>query len=228
MALERSATIKPDCAATALITVLISGRGSNLKSLIENQNGYRVAAVVSNNPQAAGLELAAHYKIPSFIVARESYSSLAEFKAGVLAAVMETNPDFVALAGFMMMLSPQFIAEFEGRLINIHPSLLPELSGLNTHARAVSAGVKRHGCSAHFVDAGLDTGPLIAQSALELLPNDDATSAAARVLTLEHVLYTWVLSRLACGDIRLHGRSVYYSAETISAANERGFIIFQQ
>ena len=147
MALERSATIKPDCAATVLITVLISGRGSNLKSLIENQNGYRVAAVVSNNPQAAGLELAAHYKIPSFIVARESYSSLAEFKAGVLAAVMETNPDFVALAGFMMMLSPQFIAEFEGRLINIHPSLLPELSGLNTHARAVSAGVKRHGCS---------------------------------------------------------------------------------
>jgi phosphoribosylglycinamide formyltransferase-1 len=137
-----------------------------------------------------------------------------------------TRPVIVALAGFMMVLQPEFIAAFQGRLINIHPSLLPQFAGLDTHARAVESKVRFHGCSVHFVDVGVDTGPLIAQASLELSPEDDAHTAAARVLILEHALYPWVLSHLARGDIALSGSSVHYSDAVLHEATQRGFDVF--
>jgi|LakMenEpi03Aug12_release.lakeMendotaPanAssembly.Ray.scaffolds.fasta_scaffold14520_5 phosphoribosylglycinamide formyltransferase-1 len=208
------------------VSVLISGRGSNLKSLHENRLGYGVKAVISNRPDAGGLEYAKSQGIPTKVVQREHYPSLAAFKAAVLAATAETEPDLVALAGFMMVLQPEFIEHFYGRLINIHPSLLPQFPGLETHERAVAAKVRHHGCSVHFVDGGVDTGPLIAQSSLALNRADTAHDAAARVLALEHALYPWVLSHLALGGITLSGRTVQYSPEVEREATQRGFLIF--
>ena len=208
------------------ISVLISGRGSNLKSLIENQDTYRVSAVLSNKADAGGLEIARQHGIPTVVVERASFPSLSDFKSAVLAAVKETQPDLVALAGFMMVLQPEFTDAFRGRLVNIHPSLLPQFPGLDTHARAVESGVRHHGCSVHFVDAGIDTGPLIAQASLELSPTDDARSAAARVLTLEHALYPWVLTNISNGGIALEDSIVTYDERTLHEANQRGFSIF--
>lgn len=208
------------------VTVLISGRGSNLKSLHENRDAYRITAVLSNRVDAGGLKYAQESGIRTAVVERESYPSLAAFKAAVLQETLETKPDIVALAGFMMVLQPEFIAAFQGRLINIHPSLLPQFAGLDTHARAVESKVRFHGCSVHFVDAGVDTGPLIAQASLELSPEDDAHTTAARVLILEHALYPWVLSHLARGDIALSGSSVHYSDAVLREATQRGFDVF--
>lgn len=208
------------------ITVLISGRGSNLKSLHENRDSYRITSVLSNRADAAGLQYARESGIRTSVVERESYPSLAAFKEAVLQAALATKPDIVALAGFMMVLQPEFIAAFPGRLINVHPSLLPQFPGLDTHARAVESKVRHHGCSVHFVDAGVDTGPLIAQASLELSPDDDAHSAAARVLTLEHALYPWVLSHIARGDISLKDRAVEYSSSALHEATQRGFDVF--
>lgn len=208
------------------VSVLISGRGSNLKTLHENRLGYRVKAVLSNRPDAGGLKYAESQGIPTKVLQREHYPNLAAFKAAVLAAAAETEPDLVALAGFMMVLQPEFIEHFYGRLINIHPSLLPQFPGLETHERAVAAKVRHHGCSVHFVDSGVDTGPIIAQSSLELNRADTAHDAAARVLALEHALYPWVLSHLALGGITLSGRTVQYSPEVEREATQRGFLIF--
>lgn len=208
------------------VSVLISGRGSNLKSLHENRRGYRVTTVLSNRADAAGLEYARSQGIPTVVVTRDDHSSLLAFKAAVLEATLSSKPDLVALAGFMMVLQPDFIEAFSGRLINIHPSLLPEFSGLDTHARAVSARVSRHGCSVHFVDSGVDTGPLIAQAALDLKPEDTASSAATRVLALEHALYPWALSSLASGEISLQGRSVRYSDSARREAEANRYTIF--
>lgn len=208
------------------VTVLISGRGSNLKSLHENRCGYRITTVISNRADAGGLEYARSHGIETVVVQREEYPNLSAFKAAVLEATARSNPDLVALAGFMMVLQPEFTERFTGRLLNIHPSLLPEFPGLDTHARAVEAKVARHGCSVHFVDSGVDTGPLIAQASIDLAPSDTASSAAARVLTLEHALYPWALSKLAQGEIALLGRSVTYSEPSVREAAERGFNIF--
>lgn len=208
------------------VTVLISGRGSNLTSLHDNRASYRITAVLSNRADAGGLKYAQESGIRTAVVERESYPSLAAFKAAVLQETLETKPDIVALAGFMMVLQPEFITAFQGRLINIHPSLLPQFAGLDTHARAVESKVRFHGCSVHFVDVGVDTGPLIAQASLELSPEDDAHTAAARVLILEHALYPWVLSHLARGDIALSGSSVHYSDAVLHEATQRGFDVF--
>ena len=208
------------------VTVLISGRGSNLKSLIENREGYRVTSVLSNKADAGGLQIARENGIPTAVVPRDSFASLVEFKQGVLKAVRETKPDLVALAGFMVVLQPEFIKAFEGRLLNIHPSLLPQFPGLDTHARAVESKVRHHGCTVHFVDTGVDTGPLVAQGSVELSPSDDATVAGARVLAVEHVLYPWVLSKVAQGEITLNGRSVEYSERAVHEATLQGFSLF--
>ena len=210
----------------AAVTVLISGRGSNLKALIEHQEGYRIGAVIANKRDAGGLQFANEHGIPSVIVERESSQTLADFKAAVLEATLATRPNFVALAGFMLVLQPKFIEAFKGRIINIHPSLLPQFPGLDTHARAVESGVRHHGCTVHYVDTGVDTGPLIAQASLELRPSDDAHSAAARVLTLEHALYPWALSCIARGEIQLEGSTVVYSEVAEHEARRRGFEIF--
>ena len=208
------------------ITVLISGRGSNLKALIQHQSGYRVTHVISDKADAGGLSLAREIGIPTTVVERVQFSNLADFKAGVLEAVQSTKPDIVALAGFMVVLQPAFIEAFLGRLVNIHPSLLPLYPGLHTHQRALEAKASQHGCTAHYVDAGIDTGPLIAQASVEVLPTDTPDSLSARVLTREHLMYPWVISRVVSGDITLEGKTVRYSPRVAREAAEKGLTLF--
>lgn len=205
------------------VTVLISGRGSNLKALIERAQGYRITTVLSNVADAGGLEIAREHGIPTMTVLRSSFSTLADFKRGVLDAVRETKADIVALAGFMMVLQPEFIAAFPKKIINIHPALLPKFPGLDTHARAVEAGEKTHGCTVHLVDAGIDTGPIVAQGAVDVLPTDDPHTLSVRVLSVEHRLYPWTLSMIARGEITLRGGEVVYSPCAIEEAREQGF-----
>lgn len=192
-------------------------------ALHEKAIGYRIGAVVSNKPDAAGLEWARNRGIPTRALSRGAYESIAAFKDAILAEVVRTNPSFVALAGFMMLVPPSFIEAFAGRLVNIHPSLLPKFPGLDTHARALAADETEHGCTVMFVDNGVDTGPVIAQCAVPVKTGDTAETLAARTLEKEHELYPWVISHLALGNIRLEGRTVRYSAKAQAEAVERGF-----
>ncbi len=210
---------------TSSVVVLISGRGSNLKALVERARGYSVTCVISNKSDAAGLTWAKERGIDVCVVAREDFSSLAEFKAGVLEAVSAAKADFVALAGFMVVLQPDFIGRFHGRLINIHPSLLPKYPGLHTHQRAIDAGERTHGCTVHFVDEGVDTGAVIAQGVVDITPGETAESLAEKTIAVEHRLYPWVMARLASGDIRCEGGGVVYSDLARSEASADGFIL---
>ena len=208
------------------VTVLLSGRGSNLKALIQQQSGYRIGHVITDKADAGGLAIADEAKIPTTVVTRERFASLADFKRGILDAVQNTNPHVVALAGFMVLVQPEFVEAFEGRLINIHPALLPKFPGLHTHARALDARETEHGCTVHFVDAGVDTGPLIAQASVSVLSDDTPDTLAARVIVQEHALYPWTLRSVAQGNIRLEGRTVLYSDTSRTEAREHGFTIF--
>jgi phosphoribosylglycinamide formyltransferase-1 len=208
------------------VTVLISGRGSNLKALIQHQSDYKIAHVISDRTDAGGLQWAVEAGIPTSIVSRSEFPSLAAFKAGLLAAVTATQPDLVALAGFMVVLQPEFIDAFHGRLVNIHPSLLPSFPGLHTHERALEAKVREHGCTVHFVDSGVDTGPLIAQSSVPVEDSDSPDTLAARVLGKEHALYPWIVRAIARGDIHLSGRTVMYSDSARAEAQQLGAKIF--
>lgn len=205
------------------VTVLISGRGSNLINLFNRARGYRIGAVVSNKRDAAGVAWARERAIPVTIVEREEYPSLSAFKDGVRDAVSATQPDLVALAGFMVVLPPTFIAAFQGRLVNIHPSLLPKFPGLDTHQRVIASGETQHGCTVHYVDAGVDTGAIIAQASLAVAPNDNPESLAERTLALEHELYPWVIGHLAGSEISLCNARVQYSSRVRQEAKERGF-----
>lgn len=192
----------------ARIVVLISGRGSNLKSIIAHQGAYEVAAIISDKADAAGLVVGKEEQIACFSFARENYSSKAAQKSAIYEKVREISPDFVALAGFMQIIEAAFVEEFFGKLVNIHPSLLPEFPGLHTHQRALDAGAKKHGCTVHYVDAGVDSGPIIAQASCCVLPEDNEHSLASRVLEIEHKLYPWALAQLAQGNIWIEGRTV--------------------
>jgi len=186
-----------------MLVILISGRGSNMQALLDA--GVPVAAVVSNEPQAQGLRIAAARGVATEVVAHRSYPSRETFDDALRKVVDRYAPRLVALAGFMRVLTPGFVAHYAGRMMNIHPSLLPAFPGLDTHARALAAGVKVHGCTVHFVTAELDHGPIIGQGALRVRPEDDAATLAARVLKLEHALYPravrWFMEeRLAVSD----------------------------
>lgn len=192
------------------IVVVISGRGSNMRALVEA--GLPIAAVVSNRADAAGLEFARARGIPALVVAHTAYPTRAAFDDALAAEVERFAPRLVALAGFMRILTPGFVRRFEGRLLNIHPSLLPAFPGLDTHARALAAGVKIHGATVHFVTAALDHGPIVIQAAVPVRPDDDETILAARVLAQEHRIYPraarWFLDgrlRLDGGQVRLQG-----------------------
>ena len=170
------------------IVILISGRGSNLRAMAEAALPARIAAVISNRADAAGLDYAGSRSIPTELIAHRDYASREAFDAALAAAVDRHAPDLVVLAGFMRILSTAFVTRFAGRLINIHPSLLPSYPGLDTHRRALHDGVKIHGCTVHFVTADLDHGPIIIQAAVPVLPHDDEASLAARVLAQEHLV----------------------------------------
>ena len=205
------------------IVVLISGRGSNMLRLLGCQGPYQVAAVVSNNPAALGVEAAAKAGVPTVVVPRSAFGSVAEQKRQIFERVKRLNPALVVLAGYMQILEPYFVAEFEGRIINIHPSLLPQFPGLDTHARALAAGCTQHGCTVHLVDAGVDTGSCIAQAVVQVEPGDSAQSLAERVQTAEHQLYPWVVAQIAAGNIILMGDAVRYTPQALADAHSRNF-----
>jgi phosphoribosylglycinamide formyltransferase-1 len=171
------------------MVVLISGRGSNMQSLVEARLPASVAAVISNRGDAVGLRYAAERGIATAVVDHRQYPSREAFDSALAAAIDAYLPDLVVLAGFMRVLTPAFVERYAGRLLNIHPSLLPAFPGLNTHARALAAGVKVHGATVHFVTAALDHGPIVVQAAVPVHADDDAQTLAARVLGQEHRIY---------------------------------------
>lgn len=181
------------------ITVLISGRGSNMCALHEaslsGQLSADISHVIANKPDAAGLQYARSHNIKTTVVDHTEYSSRDEFDQQLLGTIESSSPRLILLAGFMRKLTEAFTQHFESRLINIHPSLLPRHTGLNTHEKAILAGDRWHGCSVHFVTAELDAGPIIARSVVNVEKDDTQESLAARVLTKEHQLY-WRVAQL--------------------------------
>jgi phosphoribosylglycinamide formyltransferase-1 len=169
------------------VVVLISGRGSNMRALVDA--GLPVAAVISNVAGAAGLEAARARGIETRTVAHREHASREAFEAALAREIDAFQPRLVALAGFMRVLGAGFVERYRGRLLNIHPSLLPAFPGLDTHARALAAGVKLHGCTVHFVTAQVDHGPIVVQAAVRVRPGEGADTLAARVLAQEHVVY---------------------------------------
>jgi len=169
------------------VVVLISGRGSNLQAILDA--GLPVAAVISNVAGAGGLDIAARRGVPGLVVKHGDFPTREAFEAVLAAEIERFSPRLVAYAGFMRVVTAGFVERFAGRMLNVHPSLLPAFTGLHTHERALAAGVKLHGCSVHFVTAELDAGPIVIQAAVRVLPGDDAETLAARVLRQEHVVY---------------------------------------
>lgn len=198
------------------IVILISGRGSNMESLLHGATSgslpVRVAAVISNRPLAKGLETAAAMGIPTHVIDHTQFDSREGFDAAVAEVIDSVSPDLVVLAGFMRILSDGFVRRFEGRMINIHPSLLPSFPGLHTHRRALEAGVRVHGCTVHFVTPTLDHGPIIVQAVVPVLDGDDEVSLAQRVLTQEHQIYPMAVRWFAEGRLRLLDERVELTA----------------
>jgi phosphoribosylglycinamide formyltransferase 1 len=199
--------------------ILISGRGSNMVSLLDAGLPGTCTAVISNRADAAGLALAAARGIATLAIDHRGFAAREDFDAALAAEIERYTPDLVLLAGFMRILGDGFVRHFEGRLLNIHPSLLPAFPGIKTHARALAAGVRVHGCSVHFVTPALDGGPIIAQAAVPVQADDDEASLAARVLAEEHTLYPrvarWFLEsrlHLVDGRARLTGETAVAAA----------------
>jgi phosphoribosylglycinamide formyltransferase 1 len=183
------------------VAILISGRGSNMAALIEAARADDFPAaidlVIANKPEAGGLDVARRAGVAAEVVESRAYPSRQAFEAALQERLGAHRIELVCLAGFMRILSPTFVEGWLGRMINIHPSLLPQLRGLDTHARALAAGLKEHGCTVHLVEPELDAGPIIAQARVPVLPDDTADTLAARVLIEEHRLYPAALARLA-------------------------------
>jgi phosphoribosylglycinamide formyltransferase-1 len=188
------------------IVILISGRGSNMQAIVQaaqvQQWPARIAAVISNRADAEGLVFAAEQNIPTAVVASKNYPSRDEFDAVLQEKVDQFSPDIIVLAGFMRILTPQFVQYYAGRIVNIHPSLLPKYTGLHTHRRVLEAGDKEHGVTVHIVTSELDHGPILGQVCVPVLPNDTEASLASRVLAQEHILYPNVIRQFLAGEIK--------------------------
>lgn len=200
------------------IVILISGRGSNMEAIVQAcaTEGWpaRIAAVVSNRPDAGGLQFAQARGIATAVVDHKLHASREAFDAELARVVAGFAPDVLVLAGFMRILTPGFVQQFEGRMVNVHPSLLPAFTGLNTHRRAIEAGCKVAGATVHFVTPELDHGPIIAQAAVAVLPGDSEDTLAARVLAREHLLYPRAVRWLVSGQLRVeHGVVTHLSGE---------------
>ncbi|MBV8466565.1 MAG: phosphoribosylglycinamide formyltransferase [Burkholderiales bacterium] len=191
------------------IVILISGRGSNMQAIVEAAiPGARIAAVISNRPDAAGLAWAAERGIATVALDHKQYASREAFDEALAAAIDSHDAHLVVLAGFMRILTPAFTQRYEGRMLNIHPSLLPAFTGLHTHQRAIEAGCKLAGCTVHFVTAELDHGPIAAQAAVPVLDDDTEATLSARVLVEEHRLYPAVVKAFVEDRIRIEGLRV--------------------
>jgi len=192
---------------TCRIVVLLSGRGSNFQAIAEANLPVEIAAVISNRPRAAGLDYARSRGIPAIALDHTAHADRETFDARLADEIDRHQPDLVVLAGYMRILSPAFIARYEGRLLNIHPSLLPMYPGLKTHERALAEGVKIHGCTVHFVTAQLDHGPIVIQAAVPVRADDTTDTLAARVLAQEHRIYPQAIRWFAEGRlVNNHGR----------------------
>ena len=205
------------------IVILISGRGSNMELFLDAAASgalpVRVAAVLSNRPQAKGLEVAAAKGVTTRVVDHQGYSRREDFDVAMAAEIDSHAPDLVVLAGFMRILSDAFVEHYAGRLLNIHPSLLPAYPGLHTHRRALEDGVRVHGCTVHFVTPTLDHGPIVIQAAVPVLDGDDEDSLAARVLVQEHQIYPLAVRWFAEGRLRLQdGRVVFSTPQAAGSA----------
>ncbi len=185
--------------------VLISGGGSNLQSIIDNAEkiNLSIQCVVSNRPDVYGLERSAKANIPSCILDHKLFKSRRDFDQALMSVIDEHQPDIVILAGFMRILTDEFINKYQGRMLNIHPSLLPKYPGLNTHQQAIDASDTLHGASVHFVTKTLDGGPVIAQKKVKINPEESAETLAAKVLKQEHVLYPEVIHWYTQGRLKL-------------------------
>ena len=195
------------------VVVLISGGGTNLQSLIDHMSdkdaNYEIVGVISNRPDVKGLTRAERAGIPTRVVDHTAYPDRATFDKALAQAIDGFVPGLVVLAGFMRILTDEFVAHYAGRMVNIHPSLLPAFQGLHTHRRALEAGVSEHGASVHFVTGELDGGPLIAQARVSVASDDDEDSLAARVLQREHQLLPQVVRWFAAGELALRDGSVW-------------------
>ncbi len=188
--------------------ILISGRGSNMQAIVERQQAGELAidirAIISNRPDATGLEFAQQHGIHTEVVDHRPFSQRNEFDQRLQQAIDQHQPQLVILAGFMRILGPAFVAHYRGRMLNIHPSLLPKYTGLDTHSRAIAAGDTEHGASIHFVTEELDGGPLISQVSLPIQDHETAEPLSQRVLKEEHRLYPLAIHWFASGRLSLH------------------------
>lgn len=194
------------------IGILISGRGSNMESIIKScQNNYIpavVAIVISDNPDALGIKIAQSYNVPTEIIERKLFPSKEEFEKHIISLLNENEVKLICLAGFMRILSPLFVRTFSGRIMNIHPALLPSFPGLHAQRQALDYGVKISGATVHFVDEGVDTGPIIIQKAVEVLDNDTEESLSQRILQKEHQIYPKAIKLFFENKLIIDGRKV--------------------
>ncbi|WP_308024978.1 phosphoribosylglycinamide formyltransferase [Neisseria oralis] len=194
------------------IVILISGRGSNMQAIVNaGIPDVRIAAVLSNSATAAGLAWAADRGIPTDSLNHKDFASRGAFDQAMMEKIDAYQPDLVVLAGFMRILTPEFCTRYEGRLMNIHPSILPSFTGLHTHERALAAGCRVAGCTIHFVTSELDCGPIISQGVVPIFDNDTADDIAARVLKVEHRLFPQAVADFAAGRLKIEGNRVINS-----------------
>lgn len=203
------------------IVVLISGRGSNFLAIANaakregwEAEGVRLSLVLSNRPDAKGLDYAKDFKIDQAVVDHKSFASREEFEREMIRVIDPYEPSAIVLAGFMRVLTPVFINHYDGKILNIHPAILPLFKGLDTHARAIEAGVRIHGCTVHFASAELDSGAIVGQAAVPVVPTDTPDVLAERALKLEHILYPRCVKALAYGSVRLEDGRVMMDAAT--------------
>ncbi|MBT1445781.1 phosphoribosylglycinamide formyltransferase [Shewanella sp. JM162201] len=203
------------------VVVLISGSGSNLQAIIDQchgRQGVEIVGVISNKPDAYGLVRAHHGEINTSCVIARKGEKRAEYDARLVAAIEAYQPDLVVLAGFMRILTEGFVNRYLGRMLNIHPSLLPKFTGLDTHQRAIDAGETEHGASVHFVTPELDAGPVILQAKVPVYEGDDATVLAERVHEQEHAIYPLVVKWFAAGRLKMRDELAYLDGEQIGAS----------
>jgi phosphoribosylglycinamide formyltransferase-1 len=203
------------------VAIVIPGRGSNMEAITraaqQPDSGYRVVRVIADRPEAGGLAKAAALGVPTAVVPIKSFADRAAFESALHAEIAASGAALVALAGFMRILSPQFVGQFEGRLLNVHPSLLPRYKGLDTHARVLAARETHHGASVHFVTPELDGGPVVMQGRLRVRAGDTPETISARVHALEHIIYPHVCSLIAAGRIEWRRGLVYFDGEPLGA-----------
>ncbi len=178
------------------IVVLISGRGSNLKAICDSGLANQIACVISNNKNAAGLNIAQQYNIPSFIIQHQNYNSREEFEKSIAQVIDTYNPQFIVLAGFMRILSPWFVNKYHNQIINIHPSILPAFTGADATGDAIAYKVKLSGATVHIVTNQLDHGPILIQGIVPVLPDDTKSTLSDRILTIEHTIYPFTIRKL--------------------------------